>query len=142
MDEVRIQNALRDSNWIRLEYENQKANQSLVWTTQPPVGIAGSSAARAATFGFTAKALGDGMLFRIDGTEDARRARVALVDMWGRTVWSHTATTAAGMNQVLWNGQANNGSLVSSGVYVVRVSLFDARNKVTATSERRVPLTR
>jgi hypothetical protein len=46
------------------------------------------------------------------------------------------------MNQVLWNGQANNGSLVSSGVYVVRVSLFDARNKVTATSERRVPLTR
>jgi hypothetical protein len=142
MDEVRIQNALRDSNWIRLEYENQKANQSLVWTTQPPVGIAGSSAAREATFGFTAKALGDGMLFRIDGTEDARRARVALVDMWGRTVWSHTATTAAGMNQVLWNGQANNGSLVSSGVYVVRVSLFDARNKVTATSERRVPLTR
>jgi hypothetical protein len=64
------------------------------------------------------------------------------MDMWGRTVWSHTAATAAGMNQVLWNGQANNGSLVSSGVYVVRVSLLDAANKVTATSERRIPLTR
>jgi hypothetical protein len=141
LDEIRSASVPRSPDWVKLEFENQKAGQSLVWLTQPPVGIAGSSAARAATFGFTAKPHGDGMAFQIQGAE-AGKAQVTLVDMWGRTVWNHTATTAAGMNQVIWSGQARSGNLVSSGVYVVRVSLLDPENKVTATSERRVPLTR
>jgi hypothetical protein len=142
LDEIRLANVARGADWAKLEFENQKEAQSLVWLTQPPVviGIADATA-RGARFGFTAKPLGDGMVFQIQGAE-AGKARVALMDMWGRTVWSHTVTTAAGLNQVVWNGQATSGSLVASGVYVVRVSLLDAGNKVTATSERRVPLTR
>jgi hypothetical protein len=142
LDEVRVASVARSADWAKLEFENQKAAQSLVWLTQPPVVIGiGEATARAATFGFTAKPLGNGMVFQIQGAE-AGKVRVALVDMWGRTVWSRTTASTAGTNQVVWNGQATSGSLVSSGVYVVRVSLLDAGNKVAATSERRVPLTR
>jgi hypothetical protein len=139
-DEIRVANVARTADWAKLEYQNQRpTGQTLVAFTLP-VAVDGM-VARTEAFGFTAKPFGNGVVFQIQGA-GAGKARVSLMDMWGRTVWSHTAATAAGMNQVLWNGQANNGSLVSSGVYVVRVSLLDAANKVTATSERRIPLTR
>jgi flagellar hook assembly protein FlgD len=127
-----------------LSYENQRpTGQKLVAYSMPVAIGEGALRARAGAAGFTAKPLGSGLMFEIHGADDSRRARVSLVDMWGRTVWSHVAaTSASGTSRVQWDGRANNGRAVSSGVYVARVILTDANGKTLRTLERKIPLTR
>jgi hypothetical protein len=141
MDEVRIQNALRDSNWIRMEYHNQKAAQSLVWLSQPPIvlGIGGSSVARHDASGFSVKAAGAGLLFRLQGAQEGK-ATLALMDMWGRTVWS--GAFASGASELAWDGRGSAGSAVSAGVYAARVTVFDKQGKAVQVMDKKVPYTR
>jgi hypothetical protein len=141
-DEIRIAAVSRDTAWAKLEYENQRpTGQTLVSFTQP-VSIGGSVAARVETFGITAKPQGEGVLFQVQGAGDSKRTRITLVDMFGRTVWSRTLAASAGTQEVLWNGQAQNGARASAGVYVVRAALLDAAGKPVQTLERKLPLTR
>jgi hypothetical protein len=138
MDEVRIQNSLRDSNWIKMEYQNQKAGQSLVWLSQPPIVVGvGARTASASPLGFSVKPLGSGMLFQLAGT--TLGGKVALMDVHGRTVW--TGAFPAGGNHLVWNGTAANGQAVSGGVYLARVTL-GAGNGKGRTLEMKVPFTR
>jgi hypothetical protein len=60
--------------------------------------------------------------------------------MRGGTVWSHAATP--GTSRVVWNGEANNGTPVASGIYMVRVSILDGKGGPVRTFERRIPYTR
>jgi hypothetical protein len=141
-DEIRIAAVSRDTAWARLEYENQRpTGQTLVAFTQP-VSIGSAATARTGAFGLVSKPLGNGVLFQVKGAGEAAKAQFTLVDMWGRTVWDRTLTTSAGVSEVFWNGQANNGKTVSSGVYIVKVALLNASGKPVQTLERKIPLTR
>jgi hypothetical protein len=141
-DEIRLAAVSRDTAWAKLEYENQRpTGQTLVSFTQP-VSIGGDMATRATSFGFTAKLQGEGVLFRVEGAGESRRTRLSMVDMFGRTVWSRTLAASAATQDVLWNGQAQNGAQVSSGVYVVRAALLDASGKAVQVVERKLPFTR
>jgi hypothetical protein len=143
IDEVRVHGVSRDSNWARLEYQNQRpAGQTLVSLVDTiPTAIAPPGRTETAA-GFGMKPLGAGLLFEVPEHKAARKIIVSLSDMWGRTVWSHTAGNAAGTSRIIWNGRAPNGGLVSSGVYVARVVMLDAANKPLRSIERKIPLTR
>lgn len=141
LDEITVSTVLRDTNWIKLSYETQKAGSNVVTDTARPVTSIGNVAAQFAGRTLTVKTAGKGLLFQIQGVE-AGKANVSLVDMWGRTVWNNAAQISAGLNNVSWNGNANNGVAVSSGIYIVRVSLIDAAGKQLGTLQRTVPFAR
>jgi hypothetical protein len=135
LDEVRISNALRSADWIKLEYANQKPNQTLVSFVQP-VSIKGAGAASVAGPSLAVSPSGRGLMFSLQGVQG--RASVSMIDMWGRTVWNGEFANGVAM----WDGRANSGSSVSPGLYVARVSVRDAQGKVTQVMNRKIPLTR
>jgi hypothetical protein len=139
LDEVRVASVSRSAAWAKLEFENQKAAQTLVALTQPPVGVlrGGNSAQVVHGGSITAKAIGGGMLFQLSGASQG--GQIALMDVHGRTLWS--GAFPAGVNQLSWNGTAANGQPVSGGVYLARVTLNAVDGKVR-TLEMKVPFTR
>ena len=52
-------------------------------------------------------------------------------NLQGRTVWSKTVNPASDkVSEISWNGASSNGSQVSPGVYLVRVSLLQGGKTV------------
>ncbi len=146
VDEVRVSRIPRPAPWIKLEYENQKAAQTFVTRSaeqmlveQDPVSVkaAVDPASRALSF----KAMGEGVLFRIR-SDKAATARIAILDMQGREVWSRSVETTAGENRVAWNGRSAGGRAVGSGIYLVRMSIVDSERNVIQRLERKLPLSR
>ncbi len=64
----------------------------------------------------------------------AGTARLDVIDLAGRRVWSHEGVFAAGVQGVRWDGRGSDGSPVRAGVYFVRL--------VTAQGERSARLVR
>src|SRR5690606_21383528 len=112
---------------------------SQVAITVNPVGVNQASLLAGEALSF--KAVNNGLLFQIQG-EAAARAKLAIVDMQGRVVWSRNVNPGAGMTQVFWNGASNKGQEVGAGVYVVRMSLLDDAGKTTHRLDKKVPLAR
>jgi hypothetical protein len=137
LDEVRVAGVSRSANWAKLEFENQKAAQTLVSPTQP-VGILPRNArVNAHGEGIAAKALGTGMLFQLSGAPQG--GKLNLMNMQGRTIWS--GTFSAGMEHLAWNGTAANGQAVPAGIYLVRVKLSDKAGDAGRTLSLKVPYT-
>jgi hypothetical protein len=140
LDELTVSRVKRSHDWTKLSYQNQRVGSNVVTDTLAPVvGIAVTSA-QAAGLGLIAKPVGNGILFQIQGAGESGSLRIALLDMRGGTVWSHAATP--GTSRVVWNGEANNGTPVASGIYMVRVSILDGKGGPVRTLERRIPYTR
>ncbi len=138
-DEVRVANVARSADWVKLEYENQKAAQTLVTIdtlTFPSTGIANALLGGPA---LSYRTLQDGVMFNIR-TDKAAKARIEILDMRGRAIWTRSLQATAGVNEVLWNGRTQQGN--GSGIYFVRMLLLDANNKPTHTLERKLPLAR
>ena len=64
--------------------------------------------------------------------------RLSVMDVWGRTVWSHT--TAAGTREMAWNGNATAHRSASSGIYIARVA--PAAKPAAPLLERKILLAR
>jgi len=73
------------------------------------------------------------MSFDVPGTGSAR---IAITDIWGRTVWSKTVN--AGIREVVWNYSASN---VVPGLYIVRLTSQDAGHKSNLAAESKIMLT-
>jgi hypothetical protein len=144
LDEARISNVARSADWLKLEYANQNASQNLVALTDNQVnivtGVNNASALLLNGPALNFKAMGKGLLFQVRG-EASAKVRIAVIDMFGRTVWNRTETVGAGMKQIVWNGHANNGEGIGSGIYVVRMNLLDAKGLTEKSLTRKVPLT-
>jgi hypothetical protein len=144
VDEVRISKVARSANWMRLEHANQNAAQNLVALTDAQVnivtGINNASALLVNGPALSFTALGKGLLFQVRG-EASAKVRIAIIDMFGRTVWNRTETVGAGMKSIVWNGYSSNGVDVGSGIYVVRMNLLDAKGLTEKSLIRKVPLT-
>ena len=61
--------------------------------------------------------------FRIPSTTSG--AEISVMDVWGRTVWSHKVT--ASEREVSWDPAS--GHSTASGVYVLRLLLMDENHK-------------
>jgi hypothetical protein len=135
LDEVRINKVARSADWVKLEYENQRAGQTMMPTT--PVSIRAMDARAAG--GFSVKSGSQGLVFQFPGAQDGKTV-LAMTDMWGRTVWS--GIFAPGSTRLGWDGRANDGAHVSAGVYAVRLTQFDKQGRVVQVMDRKVPYTR
>jgi hypothetical protein len=47
--------------------------------------------------------------------------RIAVVDVWGRTQWTHNVKPLPGVRAFRWNGLKNNGERLNAGVYLTLV---------------------
>jgi hypothetical protein len=141
IDEVTISSVARSADWVRLSYQNQRAAQTLVSFTQP-VSVKAGQDTRGMTL--NAQVTGSGILFTLPSGMSSGGARLSIVDMWGRVIWSRTVSAAAASSsahRIHWNGQVG-GKAVSPGVYVARIVLFDGVGRSAQTLERKIPLTR
>jgi biopolymer transport protein ExbB len=139
LDEVRMANVARSADWVRLEHENQKVGATMVKVLDTlPTSI--SRTLRATDAGFSVKSQSGGLVFNITD-KGASKAKVTLVDMWGRTVWAQTADIRNG-RPVVWNGRTMNGQPAPQGIYAARISLLDDTNASLRVIDRKVPLTR
>jgi hypothetical protein len=143
LDEVRIHGVARSAEWVALEYENQKPNQTLV---QLP-GTSVQAAPRAPLAAFSVESMGGRVHFRLIGgnPDGALRhaqggARVTVSDMRGRLLWS--ADMAPGVDRLSWNGRDASGRPAPAGVYAARLSLRDARGDVAEVFDRKVFIAR
>jgi hypothetical protein len=139
LDEVRISNVARSADWNKLEFSNQMATQNFVRFAAPTTAIGAASARVAQQNLLSVKAVGGGMLFRIQNVASTEKAVLDLVDMWGRTVFSGAFESNG---HLAWNGAANNGQGVSAGVYIARVTVVDTQSKLRRVLEHKVPFTR
>jgi hypothetical protein len=136
MDEARLGNAYRSAAWVRLEHENQKPGQSLVFFDSVPVSIAPFARA-VPSADFAVESVAGRVHFRLASASPGG-ARVSISDLTGRVAWS--GSFAPGATQLTWNGVDAQGANVSNGVYVARLTLIE-QGKVT-TAERRVSIAR
>lgn len=139
MDEIRVSKTHRTAAWVKLSYENQKTGQTLVAfadTLTPSVSLAGAARMQGG-LALTARASGNGYLFQVRGVESGS-IRLAVIDMAGREVWTRLSND--GSRDIQWNGVANGGRAVGTGVYAIRLSVLDAKGRTTATRELKLPL--
>ena len=142
LDEVRMSNSVRDAEWVRLEYENQKMGSSVVTLQDAiPASLAGATASRSM---FTVTASGNGLLFRVSEASAsnvrASKARVAVMDMRGLTVSNRVSDIQSGT--LSWDGRNTIGQVVPQGVYAVRITLLNARGETLQSLQRQIPLMR
>jgi hypothetical protein len=135
MDEVRINKVARSADWVKLEYENQRAGQTMMPTTPVSLRAAEARVARE----FSARPAGRGLVFRLPDAPEGR-ATLSLADMSGRAVWS--GVFAHGATQLSWDGRAASGALAPPGVYAARLIVLDKQGRTAQVTDRKVPFTR
>jgi hypothetical protein len=85
-----------------------------------PVGLAAGS--------FVVRVSGSKNAFAFRLAESAvgatDRVKMTITNASGRTVWSKSSTPSRDGLELTWNGKASNGHAVSSGLYVVKISLL------------------
>ncbi len=71
----------------------------------------------------------------------AKSVQASIVDMWGRTIWSHGIPSAPGSNRIAWDGRSQEGGKISAGLYIVRIKVSAANGSSPKILERRINYT-
>jgi hypothetical protein len=137
LDEVRLSSAARDGEWIKLDYETQKAGSSVV-SLQDAIPASLGHRPAGARPAFRARQSGGGWTFEVDGS--AAKARVTVLDVRG--VAMHSRVSALGGEALSWDGATAAGLRAPPGVYAVRIDLLNARDETVAVLGARIPVTR
>jgi hypothetical protein len=155
MDEARLATTSRSADWVRLEYQNQKAAQSLVFfDSVPAVALARAPHAFRAN-GLTVTSSRGAVRIALAGgagSAAAAGAHATVLDLHGRVVWragfpttsaSSSAVSSMDRSQTLtWNGADASGRLVPAGLYAVRVIIPAASGTAARTLDHKVLFTR
>jgi hypothetical protein len=110
IDEVRISNVARDSNYLRLNFETQKAAENPITFGSGVVSL--RPAAAKGLPGFGIRATGALVTFNLPAGQTG--VKVSVRDLSGRIVWSRTA--AAGQRELAWTAD-------QSGVFIARTEV-------------------
>jgi len=129
-DEMVMAKQARSADWVKLSYGTQVPGQTAVnlgGTDTTLVGIRGSVSVAP---GFSIHSNGSGFVFSLP--TNVSGARVTVMDIWGRVVWSQTA--GFGASELTWNTRA--GRVAAPGIYLVRLTAANGLNsKVLADSK-------
>jgi len=111
------------------------------------INAVGTSAASAPSFAipisilpFSAQSIGlqvDGSRVMMHLPEFAGDARVSVVDLWGRKVWSQIV--GMGTRDISWDGKAQDGT-AGSGIYIVRLFVSGAGQGFQLAAQSKVLL--
>jgi hypothetical protein len=124
LDELRISNVARSADWIKLDYENQKANSTTVQVGNVVSVRPGS--ARNSSSSFSVRSVAGGVSFALPAS--AKSSRLTILDAQGRSVWSRTVS--AGERSLVWSGVSSAGRTVPRGTYAVRFVDADGAESV------------
>ena len=113
IDEARFSDTARTADWVKLEYETQKAPTDPAVVTVGGL-VTGVSARVAPSAMLSMRSSGSGFVFSLPAQEGVR---ISVLDVHGREVWTRAAE---GKTEVLWNGQSANGARLAAGAYVAR----------------------
>jgi biopolymer transport protein ExbB len=111
MDEVRVQKVGRSADWIKLEYETQKAGAT-------PLSLGQTQAHPRVRYSL------NGHSFEIPASLGADKATMTVTDAYGRTVWSKSIRPSA-VRSITWNGTTTRGAKASAGAYVITVTALN-----------------
>jgi len=140
IDEVEMANVARDTNWIQLSYQNQKASQTLVFVVGTTTsGIAGRQPVS------LANAVGNGSTIRLSvaGKTSAEchfasakvdGVKIAIIDLYGRTVWNKTINGS--VREIAWDGSTISGRKAVSGTYIVRITTLGSSSQIESASTK------
>ena len=67
------------------------------------------------------------------------------MDISGRTVWSKSIkdeSVLGGSREFLWNGTSNGGERAGEGLYIIRMTSFDANGKLKGSFYHRIMVLR
>jgi hypothetical protein len=65
--------------------------------------------------------------FQLPAGTTTERMTLSILDAWGRTIWAKSVSPAQDKAiEVSWNGRSAKGSLVSAGMYIVRLSVLNS----------------
>ncbi len=131
-DEMVMAKATRSADWVKLSYQTQQPGETVVnlgATDTPLIGT--SIRGNVSASGFSVLSSGNSFVFRLPANISG--ARVSVMDIWGRVVWSQTA--ANGASELSWNAKAA-GSSAAPGIYLVRLTAGSGpQSKVLADSK-------
>jgi hypothetical protein len=105
------------------------------------VGAVGTSNTISGILGFSAKngfgihMAGSSVVFHLPPGL-ASGARVSVMDVWGRTVWSRTV--GAGVGELSWN-EKSGGNITARGIYFVRLTA-EVGGKSKVLAESKIPM--
>jgi hypothetical protein len=69
------------------------------------------------------------------------RVEFSILDISGRRLWRRSLAetdVSGGSRECLWNGTTVGGKRVAAGVYIVKMSAFDHKEKQIGAFERRI----
>ncbi len=74
------------------------------------------------------------------GSKD--RLRFEIFDQLGRVLWKKEVRglQSAGNHRIMWNAKSNNGKRISSGLYLLRFTTIDDKNKISSRFTNRFTL--
>ncbi len=131
-DEMVMAKKARSADWVKLSYQTQQLGETVVnlgATDTPLIGTAIRGNVSAS--GFSVLSSGNSFVFRLPANISG--ARVSVMDIWGRVVWSQTA--ANGASELSWNAKAA-GSSAAPGIYLVRLTAGSGlKSKAVAESK-------
>lgn len=130
LDEIRLQRGVASADYVKLAYETQKPGATAVSVGGLNVNVRNFVNGKQG-LAFSVRATASGYEFSIPAVADAK---VSVVDVHGREVWSHAANSAS---TVAWNGLTANGTRVAPGAYVARVTV-----KGAAVAQRTISIAR
>jgi hypothetical protein len=132
LDEVQMHKVARSPEWIRLCYENQKPDQKLVAFEDMISGVAprGMAMPTAAFSLSCASPFVKGSRIRFAVAQGARIS-LGLYSVRGQLV--RTLLSEARMsktsNELRWDGRDNHGELISSGSYILRLTMNGSQSR-------------
>ncbi len=140
MDEVRMASVSRDSNWVRLEFQNQQANQTLASLSDTiPTGIGRPPLLTASEPRLSIDLQSGSLIVRMQKS-DALKVRLLMMDAQGRTIWNQTVGMSPGMNRITWNRQLGNERV--TGICLLQATFLDAKKRTISIVERKIPFIR
>jgi hypothetical protein len=116
LDEVRISGVVRGADWVRLEYENQKASQTLLQLASSVSIRSDAGGEKSGEGSAWVRSSASGLAFTLPA--GAGTAQLTVVDMKGRAVWSHEANLGA-------SGTTLSHAGLRAGSYIARMTLHE-----------------
>jgi hypothetical protein len=125
LDEVELHKVARPADWIKLSYENQKADQKLVALGAMVTGLAPQATAAPATaFSLDCnRRLAKGSLIRFSAPA-GQKVTLALFSTRGQLVRTlvKDANASGSSAELLWDGLDDTGRELSNGSFVLRLT--------------------
>jgi hypothetical protein len=121
LDEVRIKRTALNADWKKLDYETQRPSGNVTVVIGSPSNVLPSGKTMIQSAPVSARVAGSNVIFTV---AEKSAGKLLVLDMQGRTVWSHDVS--ADSREIAWNS-------AGKGVFFARFSPKDANTSYLDT---------